>query len=68
MLRERLTGWWARQARWSRGFAKALMMVYVGLVVLRVHPVDALWGSAMLSVGHGVAIWITDKLRIRLRP
>lgn len=68
MFRARLMERWARQPRWSRGFAKALVVVYVALVVLRVHPVDALWGSAMLSAGHGLAIWITDKFRSQLRP
>jgi hypothetical protein len=68
MYRARLSFWWQGQRRWLRGLVSAVVIIFVVLVFMRVHPLDALWGAAILGTGHGVAIWISDKFRARLRP
>ncbi len=68
MDQQRLKAWWERRPQWLRAFALSLVIIFVALVVMRVQPQDALRGAAALSVGYGVATWITDKFRARLRP
>ena len=68
MDQQRFQEWWGRQAKWWKGFYLTLVIAFVALVALRVSPIDAVWAAGMWAGGVGSAIWISEKLKERMRP